>query len=74
VIDPAARFSSSAATAAVTTILARGAATGTLRADVEPYDVTALLLGVLFAYIDGSPREQTDRPLRPSAAVRTAPT
>ena len=48
-------------TAAVATILARGATAGVLRADVDPADVTALLIGVFFAIIDGAPREQTDR-------------
>ncbi|MBR7837084.1 TetR/AcrR family transcriptional regulator [Actinospica durhamensis] len=38
-------------TAAVAAILARGAETGTLRADVEPDDVVAMLLGIFFTRV-----------------------
>ncbi|MEO3873426.1 TetR/AcrR family transcriptional regulator [Nonomuraea sp. B12E4] len=59
-------------TAAVATILARGAETGSLRGDVEPQDITVMLLGIFLA---GDTSEQTGRliglvmdALRPTAA------
>ncbi|MFI1004171.1 TetR/AcrR family transcriptional regulator [Streptomyces galbus] len=48
-------------TATIGTILERGAAAGTLRADVDPDDVATLLLGVFAAIMDGAPQERTDR-------------
>ncbi|MEU0073843.1 TetR/AcrR family transcriptional regulator [Streptomyces sp. NPDC006332] len=48
-------------TAAIAQFLERGAATGTLRADVAPDDVTAMLIGVFFAIAGDAPREQVDR-------------
>lgn len=48
-------------TAAIATILARGAEAGTLRGDVAADDVTAMLVGVFAAIMGGGPREQTDR-------------
>ncbi|MFF9158626.1 TetR/AcrR family transcriptional regulator [Streptomyces longwoodensis] len=48
-------------TTTIGTILERGAATGTLRADVDPDDVATLLIGVFAAIMDGAPRERTDR-------------
>jgi AcrR family transcriptional regulator len=66
--------------ATIATILGQGAATGTLRADVDPDDVTTLLIGVFAAVIDGAPQERTDRLLdllvdavRPKAEARTNP-
>jgi AcrR family transcriptional regulator len=47
-------------TAAIASILDAGAAAGTLRADIDPDDVTALLLGVFMSTRSGSP-EQTTR-------------
>ena len=47
--------------ATIATILEQGAATGTLRADVDADDVTTLLVGVFAAIIDGAPQERTDR-------------
>lgn len=48
-------------TAPIATILDRGAATGTLRADIDPDDIAALLIGVFAAIIDGASQERTDR-------------
>jgi AcrR family transcriptional regulator len=48
-------------TATLTTILERGAAAGTLRSDVNPEDVTTLLVGVFLAITAGAPDEQVDR-------------
>ncbi|TNC27614.1 TetR/AcrR family transcriptional regulator [Amycolatopsis alkalitolerans] len=48
-------------TAAVATILARGAEAGSLRADVEPEDITVMLLGVLLTSTAGHTPEQTER-------------
>lgn len=50
-------------TAAVAAILARGAETGTLRADVEPEDVVAMLLGIFFTRVaeEPGPDEQAGR-------------
>jgi AcrR family transcriptional regulator len=48
-------------TAAIATILARGAEAGTLRADVDPQDVTAMLLGIFLSTTAGNAPEQTGR-------------
>ncbi|MEV4009811.1 TetR/AcrR family transcriptional regulator [Nonomuraea angiospora] len=48
-------------TATIATILARGAADGTLRADVDPDDVTTMLIGVFLTIAAGGPQEQTGR-------------
>jgi AcrR family transcriptional regulator len=48
-------------TGAIATILARGAEAGSLRADVDPEDVTVLLLGIFLAGTAGNPSEQTGR-------------
>ncbi|MEE4544800.1 TetR/AcrR family transcriptional regulator [Streptomyces sp. V4-01] len=48
-------------TAAIATILAEGARTGSLRADVAPQDVTALLLGVFLSTTAGGTPEQIGR-------------
>ncbi|MGA8112800.1 MAG: TetR/AcrR family transcriptional regulator [Actinocatenispora sp.] len=48
-------------TTAIATILARGAEAGSLRADVEPADVTVMLLGIFLAGTAGSTSGQTDR-------------
>jgi AcrR family transcriptional regulator len=48
-------------TAAIATILARGAETGALRADVAPQDVVALLLGIFFGTTADNGPEQTER-------------
>ena len=48
-------------TASVTMILARGAETGSLRADVDPGDVTTLLLGVFLSTAADDDREKVDR-------------
>ncbi|CAL9675302.1 hypothetical protein SUDANB15_07714 (plasmid) [Streptomyces sp. enrichment culture] len=63
--------------ATIATILDQGAATGALRTDVDPDDVTTLLVGVFAAIIDGAPQERTDRLLdllvdavRPKAGAR----
>ncbi|NUR83961.1 MAG: TetR/AcrR family transcriptional regulator [Nonomuraea sp.] len=63
-------------TATIATILGRGVAAGTLRADVDPDDVTKLLLGVFLTITSGAPDEQIDRmldllvdALRPKAAA-----
>ncbi|WP_420031495.1 TetR/AcrR family transcriptional regulator [Streptomyces sp. cg28] len=50
-------------TAAVGELLAAGAGSGSLRADVDPDDVTTLLLGVSLAAASGSSPEQTGRAL-----------
>jgi AcrR family transcriptional regulator len=65
-------------TAAIATILADGARTGSLRADVEPDDVTAMLLGVFLSTAASGTPEQIDRLLSlvldavrpPAGAVR----
>ncbi|WP_129770186.1 TetR/AcrR family transcriptional regulator [Streptomyces sp. L-9-10] len=48
-------------TAAIGTILAEGARTGSLRADVDPEDVTTLLLGVFLSTAAGGTPERTGR-------------
>ncbi|WP_019068851.1 TetR/AcrR family transcriptional regulator [Streptomyces hokutonensis] len=48
-------------TAAIAEFLERGAAAGVLRPDVDPDDVTAMLVGVFFAIAADAPREQVDR-------------
>ncbi|MGW2830859.1 TetR/AcrR family transcriptional regulator [Streptomyces sp. NPDC001286] len=48
-------------TATIAGFLDRGAAQGTLRADVDAADVTTMLVGVFFAIASNSPQEQTDR-------------
>lgn len=48
-------------TAAIGMILTAGAQAGSLRADVEPDDVTAMLLGVFLATASDSSSEQTGR-------------
>lgn len=48
-------------TAAIATILARGAEAGSLRADVEPEDITAMLLGIFLSTAASSTPEQTER-------------
>jgi AcrR family transcriptional regulator len=48
-------------TAAIATILAAGVRAGSFRADVEPDDVTALLLGVFLSTAPNSSSEQTGR-------------
>ncbi len=48
-------------TAAVGTLLARGAEAGTLRADVDPGDVTLMLMGTLHAAPAGNTSDQIDR-------------
>jgi AcrR family transcriptional regulator len=48
-------------TAAIATILARGAEIGSLRADVEPEDVTVMLLGIFLASTTGNTQGQTGR-------------
>jgi AcrR family transcriptional regulator len=48
-------------TAAIGAILAQGARTGSLRADVEPDDVTAMLLGVFLSTAADDEPERTDR-------------
>ncbi|WP_129840900.1 TetR/AcrR family transcriptional regulator [Streptomyces sp. RFCAC02] len=65
-------------TATITTMLEQGAATGTLRTDIDPEDVTTLLLGVFVAITDGASQERTDRlldllvdALRPGRGART---
>ncbi|WP_347560675.1 TetR/AcrR family transcriptional regulator [Streptomyces sp. AcH 505] len=63
-------------TAGIAAILARGARTGTLRSDVDPDDVTAMMLGVFLSTAASSTPEQTGRlldllvyALRPASAV-----
>jgi AcrR family transcriptional regulator len=48
-------------TAAIATILTEGARTGALRADVDPKDVTTMILGVLLSTAGDSTPEQTGR-------------
>ncbi|NUP61451.1 MAG: TetR/AcrR family transcriptional regulator [Nonomuraea sp.] len=67
-------------TATIAEILHRGAAQGTLRADVEPDDITTLLIGVFLAITAGAPQDQIDRlldlltdALRPRPDPRTTP-
>jgi AcrR family transcriptional regulator len=48
-------------TAAIAAIMARGAEAGSLRADVDPQDVVALLLGVFLGTTAGNGSEQTER-------------
>ncbi len=48
-------------TAAIGMILTAGAQAGSLRADVDPDDVTAMLLGVFLATASDSPSEQIGR-------------
>ena len=48
-------------TATIATILAEGVLTGSLRADVEPEDVTSLLLGVLLSTTASNTPEHTGR-------------
>ncbi len=48
-------------TAAIATILTAGAREGSLRADVDPDDVTAILLGVFLSTASGGTAEQTGR-------------
>jgi AcrR family transcriptional regulator len=48
-------------TAAIATILTQGARAGVLRADVEPEDVTAMLLGVFLSTAASDTAEQTGR-------------
>ncbi len=48
-------------TAALATILAAGARAGVLRGDVEPGDVTAMLLGVFLSTVAGGTPDQTER-------------
>lgn len=50
-------------TAAIATILAAGARDGSLRADVEPDDLTAMLLGVFVSMASSGVSEQTNRML-----------
>ena len=62
-------------TAAIGTILASGAEAGSLRTDVEPEDVTAMLLGIFLSTAASKTPEQTERlldlvmdALRPNSA------
>ncbi|MDJ0356593.1 TetR/AcrR family transcriptional regulator [Paenarthrobacter sp. PH39-S1] len=48
-------------TAAIGTLLAAGALAGSLRADVDPEDVTVMLLGVFLSTTTNNTSEQTDR-------------
>lgn len=48
-------------TAAIATILASGAEAGSLRADVEPEDITAMLLGIFLSTAASKTPEQTER-------------
>jgi AcrR family transcriptional regulator len=64
-------------TGAIATMLTAGAEAGVLRADVDPDDVTALLLGAFVLTAPNSTREQTSRlldlilaALRPAAQVQ----
>nr|WP_239028502.1 TetR/AcrR family transcriptional regulator [Pseudonocardia acidicola] len=68
-------------TAAIGTILASGAEAGSLRADVDPEDVTAILLGVFLTTAASDTPEQAGRlldlvvdALRPKTAGRSQPT
>ncbi|CAL9357928.1 hypothetical protein SUDANB58_00596 [Streptomyces sp. enrichment culture] len=65
-------------TATIATLLEQGAAAGTLRADIDPDDVTTLFIGVFAAIADGASQERTDRlldllvdALRPRTGART---
>ncbi|WP_020673949.1 TetR/AcrR family transcriptional regulator [Amycolatopsis nigrescens] len=62
-------------TAAIATILASGAETGSLRTDIDPRDITVMLLGILLTTTTGDEPDQTERlldlvmdALRPKAA------
>ncbi|WP_237535448.1 TetR/AcrR family transcriptional regulator [Streptomyces sp. SID3343] len=66
-------------TAAIATFLAHGARTGSLRTDVDPEDVTVMLLGVFVSTAAGRTPEQTGRlldlivdALRPNPPIRGA--
>ncbi|WP_296371438.1 TetR/AcrR family transcriptional regulator [Pseudonocardia sp.] len=59
-------------TGAIATILAAGAQAGSLRADVDPDDVTAMMLGVFLSTASG-PSDQTRRLLDLVADALTAP-
>jgi hypothetical protein len=66
-------------TEAIGTILAEGARTESLRADVDPEDVTAMLLGAFFSTAAGNASQQTSRlldlvfdALRPPTGGRTS--
>jgi hypothetical protein len=48
-------------TAAIATILAGGAEVGSLRTDVDPQDITVMLLGILLTTTAGNTPEQTGR-------------
>ncbi|MGW2637076.1 TetR/AcrR family transcriptional regulator [Streptomyces sp. NPDC001348] len=48
-------------TATIATILAKGAETGSLRADVDPEDVTTMLSGIFVAITTSGPTEQIAR-------------
>ena len=48
-------------TSAIAAILEQGAVAGTLRADVEPDDVTTMLVSVFLATASGAPQGQADR-------------
>ncbi|MFC1408727.1 TetR/AcrR family transcriptional regulator [Streptacidiphilus sp. N1-12] len=48
-------------TAAIATLLTAGAKTGVLREDVDPDDITALLLGVFLSTATNSSKDQTGR-------------
>ncbi|MFI0421247.1 TetR/AcrR family transcriptional regulator [Spongiactinospora sp. 9N601] len=48
-------------TAAIAAILAEGARTGSLRADVDPDDITSLLFGVFLSAEPGDPPERAER-------------
>lgn len=50
-------------TAALATILTSGAETGVLRGDVDPQDITVMLMGTLLATTGGDVPGQTDRVL-----------
>ena len=47
--------------AAIATLLTSGAEAGTLRGDVDPDDVTVMLLGIFLSTTTGRPSEQTGR-------------
>jgi hypothetical protein len=48
-------------TTAIATILASGAEAGSLRADVEPQDITVMLLGIFLASTASNTSKQTGR-------------
>lgn len=48
-------------TAAIATLLAAGAEAGSLRGDVDPQDITAMLLGIFLTTTAGNTPEQTGR-------------